>query len=621
MKIYRLKAAMLVSLALVALMAAPVSAKDKWIALTTKNLNIVSNADEDETREVALKIEQFHSIFTQLFGISTEGFLPVTVVVFKNDSSFKPYKPLYNGKPGNLSGYFQPGHDENLIALEMNGSGEHPMSIIFHEYTHMLNSYTPREWPLWLKEGLAELYSTFDVKKRDVTLGAVISSHVYRLRESKFMPLSDLFNVRHDSPAYNERDKQSIFYAESWALLHYLMYGDHQARRPQLVEFVKLINAGVSTDRAFTQVFKTDMGVMEKDLRRYIGNNSYPAMIYTMKSVEGEKEIAVRPLADAETQFHLGNLLMRTNRLDEAETYFKQALALDGNQARLYEGLGFVEMRRNHFDKALDYFKQAATRDSKNYLVHYYYAEALQREAQGQMGAELATKIIGELRTAISLRPQFAPSYYMLGFMSLVTGDNLKEGAVAIKSAMRLEPQNKHHALTLAQIQIRMQDYAAAKKSLEPLLAGDDQDGLKQSAQSVMQMIEYNTRPRSTETAANHEPGPPPQATETAAPPGRSYQMIGRPTIKIDGAQVVRGVLTAIECSNGKWMLVVKSSEATIRFAVTNKDKLEFYSQDPGFDGSINCGAVNRPAFIYFKSLPAEQTKFAGDAVAVEFTK
>ena len=617
---YRFKAAMLAWLALVALAAVPVSAKDKWIALTTKNLNLVSNADENATREVALKIEQFHFILTQLMGVSTEGFLPVTVIVFKNDSSFKPYKPLYNGKPGNLAGYFQPGPDENLIALELDGGGEHPLSIIFHEYTHLLNSYTPREWPLWLKEGLAELYSTFDVKKRDVTLGAVISNHVYLLRESKFMPLADLFNVRHNSPAYNERDKQNIFYAESWALMHYLMYGDHQARKPQLIEFIKLMSAGVSADRAFTQVFKTDLATMEKDLRRYVGNNTYPAITYTMKNAEGEKDVSVRVLADAETQFYLGNLLMRTNRLDEAETVFKQALALDADLARPYEGLGFVEMRRNHFDQALEYFKQAATRDSKNYLVHYYYAEALQREAQGQMSAALAAKIVGELKTAIGLRPQFAPSYYLLGFMTLVTGENLKEGAAAIKTAMRLEPQNKHHALTLAQIQIRMQDYAAAKKTLEPLLAGDDTDGLRQSAQSVMQMIEFNTRPAVPAPAASPEPRSS-QVTETPAQPGKSYQLIGRPTIQIAGAQIIRGLINAIDCSSGKYVLVVKMPDKLIRFAVTDQAKFEVYSQDPSFDGSVGCGAVNRPAFIYFKPLSAESTRFAGDAVAIEFTK
>ena len=342
MKIVRRFALPIIFGALITLTASPVLAKDKWISLSTKNLYVISNADEDDTREMALKIEQFHYVFTRLFGIRTEGFLPVTVILFKNDGAFKPYKPLYNGKPANVSGYFQPGQDENIIALTINSNVEHPMSIIFHEYTHMLNSYTPREWPLWLKEGLAELYSTFDVTKKEVTLGKPISHHVYRLRETKFLPLQDLFNVQHNSAAYNERDKQSIFYAESWALTHYIMFGENRARQPQLVEFANLIGENVSVERAFTQAFKTDTTTIEKELRRYIGKDSYPGMIYTLSNTEGEKEATVMPLSDAEVQFHLGNLLMRTNRLDEAETYFKQ----DGQMSKQALKAAFKEQYR-----------------------------------------------------------------------------------------------------------------------------------------------------------------------------------------------------------------------------------------------------------------------------------
>src|SRR5205809_1064504 len=83
----------------------------------------------------------------------------------------------------------------------------HPLAAIFHEYTHLLNSYTTRQWPIWLKEGLAGVYSTYEVKKKDVSLGLPVTSHVYLLRDNKFIPLATLFNVGHDSPIYNERSK------------------------------------------------------------------------------------------------------------------------------------------------------------------------------------------------------------------------------------------------------------------------------------------------------------------------------------------------------------------------------------------------------------------------------
>src|SRR6266478_6745993 len=91
--------------------------------------------------------------------------------------------------------------------------------------------------------------------------------------------------------------------------------------------------------------------------------------------------------------------------------------------------------------------------------------------------------------------PGFAYSHASLGFLSLSTGQNYKEGAESLKTAIRLEPRNKHFLPVLASLQARMQDYAAAKKTLEPLLAADADPELKTSAESIMKMIEYATRP------------------------------------------------------------------------------------------------------------------------------
>src|SRR5207249_4951821 len=99
---------------------------------------------------------------------------------------------------------------------------------------------------------------------------------------------------------------------------------------------------------------------------------------------------------------------------------------------------------------------------------------------------ELATTMIGELKTSIELMPWFSHSYYTLGCIHLITGRNYTEGAQVLRIALQLEPQNKQYMLTRAQLQARMKDYAAAKKTLEPLLAADADPGLKASADSLL---------------------------------------------------------------------------------------------------------------------------------------
>src|SRR5262245_26810171 len=153
MKTYRLLACLFLGVALALMAAAPVAAKDKWINVRTKRFNVVSNADSDDARKLALKLEQFRAVFAKLFKIEELSPVPITVLAFKSDSAFVPFKPLYNGKPASVSGYFQRGEDENLIALNLSTTDEYPLRVILHEYTHLLTAYHLRAWPLWLNEG------------------------------------------------------------------------------------------------------------------------------------------------------------------------------------------------------------------------------------------------------------------------------------------------------------------------------------------------------------------------------------------------------------------------------------------------------------------------------------
>jgi hypothetical protein len=99
-----------------------------------------------------------------------------TVLVFKNDESFTPFKPLQNGKPANALAFFQPGEDVNYIALT--GSMTSP-NVVLHEYVHFLTRENLTGLPVWASEGLAECYSTFEVNSRgnEFTLGRAPERH------------------------------------------------------------------------------------------------------------------------------------------------------------------------------------------------------------------------------------------------------------------------------------------------------------------------------------------------------------------------------------------------------------------------------------------------------------
>src|SRR6476660_4104762 len=86
---------------------------ESWISVRSKHVLLIGNASERELRQIALRLEQFREVVSQLFqNVSVESPVPTTVIVFKDDASYGPFK-----RSDNNAGYFQPGQDVNYITL------------------------------------------------------------------------------------------------------------------------------------------------------------------------------------------------------------------------------------------------------------------------------------------------------------------------------------------------------------------------------------------------------------------------------------------------------------------------------------------------------------------------
>ncbi|MBO0723201.1 MAG: DUF1570 domain-containing protein, partial [Blastocatellia bacterium] len=347
--------------------------------MKSKHFLLVGNASETDIRKVATKLEQFRDVFSRLFpNTNLNSPVPITVIVFKNRSSYLPFMPAYQGKITEVAGYFQPGEDLSYITLTAEMGQENPYSTIFHEYVHALTTDNTSNSPPWLSEGIAEFYSSFEISDGDkkVIVGKPISSHVYLLRENKFLPLPQLFAVNHESPEYNERDKKGVFYAQSWALVHYLLLGNNGQRRPQFIKYLDLLlnKKDKPVDESFREAFQTDYQTIEKELKNYIGRNSYPAEIFTsQQKMEFDSTMESGQISEAEWNYYLGDLLLHLYRTD-SEKYLQKAISLDPNLAVAYASLGMAQMHDHRFPEARDSLQKALANGSQNHLVHYYYA-------------------------------------------------------------------------------------------------------------------------------------------------------------------------------------------------------------------------------------------------------
>jgi len=470
----------------------------RWFETRTAHFNIYSCGAPQDVYKLSARLEQFCQAYTLLAGAQAVASPPIVVMAFPDHETTKPFLPLYKGQPANLAAFFQRGNDENLIVLALPGtnSAYTGMEVIFHEYTHLLFRRNDHIWPLWLKEGMAEVYSTFETSGYNFRIGKPIDHHLRLLVQQPLMPLAELFAVVHDSPQYNERDRQGIFYAESWLLAQFLMAGDNPAYKARFAQFMDLLHQGQFPEQAFTTALQTTLPAMEAELRRYLKRGQFaPIELALPAAVSSPVSLTTRSITPVETCFRLGDELLRVDRPDAAELYFMQAQKLAPASPLPYEGLGLLAAERGQHDEALRDLQEALQRGSTSFLAYYVHAREKYRltaDAQDRyapLKSEAAAEIRAELQKSLALMPDFGPAQNLLGFFEMVQGENLAQAEQHLQRAIQLEPENTLYLFSLAQVQLRKHDLDAARHTLAPLLLPNVDAKLRAQAEEMIQGI------------------------------------------------------------------------------------------------------------------------------------
>lgn len=474
-------------------------AQRPWFEVRTTHFNVYSCGSIGKVYQLAAHLEQFCKAYAQLAGAQAVESPPIIVIAFPDHESMTPFVPLYDGKPAHLSAFFQHGHDENLIVLSLpeRDSTNLGLEVIFHEYAHLLFRRNDQIWPLWLKEGMAEIYSTFQTAGSYARIASPIERHLQLLAHEPLMPLTELFSVEHDSPQYNERQRQGMFYAESWLLTHFLMCGDNAQFRARFGRFTELLQQGQLPVQAFTNALQTPLPVVEAELRRYLARGVFlPIDVSLAADISAPVTANTRPVAPAEVYFRLGDELLRIQRFEAAESNFNQSKKLAPASPFPEEGLGLLANQRKQHAEALRHLKTAIALGSHNFLVFYLYAqETYQATADAQdrhrrLDGPVAVEIRQALEQSISLMPDFAPANELLGFFEMVQGDNLTAAGQHLVRAIQLEPENRSDLLSLAQLELHARKPDAARQTLQPLLLPNVDGELRTEAQALMNDIE-----------------------------------------------------------------------------------------------------------------------------------
>ena len=233
-----------------------------------------------------MQFEQVRALLREVWpGVRLATVRPVTILAVRDEESLRALLPGFWEKKGTFhpAGLFVSAPERSWVALRMDAARfreggdawDNPYLVVFHEYIHLVLRPNSR-----LAAGLAERGARRVLGKHDrskasaVYEGRTVSEHLQTLRQRTLLPLAALFAVRPDSPEYSEQDRATIFYAQSWALVHYLVLGSEE-RRGQVNRFAALLQAGQPAPEAAGEAFG-DIEVLDRELQSYVRRPVFP---------------------------------------------------------------------------------------------------------------------------------------------------------------------------------------------------------------------------------------------------------------------------------------------------------------------------------------------------------
>ena len=605
---------MLAVLAAGALLAFPIrgAKHENWVEVRSPNFVVVCNAGEKQARKAALQFEQIRTVFRDSLAVAREHPTPqITIFAVKDEKSLSELMPEYFTKGHvRLAGLFSYRMDQFHIAVNLDAQGDNPFKTVYHEYYHSLTMPYFPNLPTWLAEGLADFFGNTEISGNSAKMGKADPTLILELRQQKLIPLDVLFKVTTSSPYYNEQNKTSVFYAESWALTHYLLIGDNQSHRQSLVDFASAVARGESTNEAVAKAFG-DIGQLQGNLLKYVGKSSFSFYLMKAPAELRPSDLSVRALSDAEVDAYRGGFFAIRGRIQEAKSTLAEAAQLDPNLALTYQNLALAQFFGGERDAALASATKAISLDSKNAVTRYLRAYLVTHGS----GARDNSQVEADLRESIALNPNFAPPYGELAWFLAGRNQNLPEALAFGQKAVTLEPANAGYQLDLAQVLVHMRRYDDAQRIA--VRARDGASDPRQRAR-VEEFLNYMQRVREYDAVRPDEAG----GQRTAGDSLTSSTRMTRPSrAEPTVSTKIQGKVKDVACEGTEMKVTVNVRDVDFDLHARDYSRVSFSEGTPFESGKFDpcTQLIGRDAAFTF--VMVENKPYDGEIQSVEIEK
>jgi tetratricopeptide (TPR) repeat protein len=661
--------------------------KSPWLEIHSTHFTVITDAGEKKGKEVALRFEQMRAVFAiLLMKDRLNDSEPLTILAFKNDRDYYQSAPLQKDSFGQLQpisapGFFVPGTDQNFIVLNL--FEEEPWRAVTHDFAHLMLNYNYPPAEGWFDEGLAEYFSSIRIDNKQYEIGGDPElSNVYTtdlvgnqnearnppksltelLGAQVWLALPDLLTIKHDTSDYNEGTHHTLFYAQSWITIHYLL---HEKKLPETGTYFGLVeNQHVPVLEAVQKAYGMTPEQFDKAVKDYFhsltplftaldaskqaGAPANAAQVYQFPVPVGPNDSAItvkmmlvddaRATVDemkiriperrdvAQKDLHaLANPPETTTTADKSSPrkVRKQKddkdddsapmIAASGNEIA-HRALAWDHLQRGEFEAATEELGDAAALNQRDMWIRYYLSVLKYRVSKARhTDMQGLPNMMQDLRAVLEWYPEFADAYDLLAMARLVGGGS-SAAMQSERAAINLSPRNQEYIFHLAEIYVGDKKWTAAtellsrlKTSSNPVVAAEAKEELGKLASEQKYGLSA-TLGNSPKLAA--QPSPFDVLEQDAAKRAAETQAKQNSVADRRVSKFVEGKLVAVDCSQPPVaVLTVASGEAVLKFRTADYKSLLVIGAD-----TFSCQWSDRRVSVNYK--PGGMAD--GDLVSVE---
>jgi tetratricopeptide (TPR) repeat protein len=628
----------LIVLVLCASLAGARSDEPHWIRISTSHFSVVTDADEKQGRDLAVRFEQMRWAFGQLLARNRINLPePVDIIGLRSDEEYAKVAPIRQGRTILDPGFFIPGEDRNYFVLNL--SREDSWRTISRDFAQVFLSFNyPRTQP-WFDEGFAQYFASLRLDNKQGQIGGDPASFIDLLNAQPWLAIPDLFAMQQ----VPESSPHTLFHAQSWIVMHYLL---NQNKLPETGNYFDLVqNRQVPIEDAIQKAFGMNSGQLSQAVKDYFHALSQPPQAQEKDRLPSagnaglHQPLAVTPadqignstekLLEAEAQALVAEMSIRLPEHRDSATQGLEAIVAEPKTDNVIarRALAWTHMQKKEFDSAVEELGKGVELNPKDPWLHYYSALVRHNSLQtAGHGTEALPNMMQDLRLVLGWDPEFAEARSMLA-MAELEGGGVHGAMDSMRAAILLNPRNQTYLLNMAQIYLAGKNWDAATAMLDRLKSSPDPEVAKAAREQLEGLPMLKKYGVSPQRAAKPEPATAPAASSSTAakptessaqnpqPPDQSAadhpdQPPAPPQPDKRAIKFLKGKLITVDCSQPpSAILTVSAGAKVLKLRAENYKSLTLIGAD-----EFSCDWKSRPVAVNYRA----GGKTDGDLVSVE---